>query len=220
MDEKIENNEKLINNLEKANKLFFSKNYINNSNNESWKLVRLEECVDISRGASPRPIQEYLANDGMPWVKISDATETDSNFISKTHEFIIKSGISKSRTVTKGMLIVSNSATPALTRIMNITACVHDGWLILDNFSLLSKEIVKYIIDFNKKELISSGNGSVFTNLKTEILKSLQVKIPPQPIMDKITDRLKFNLNMQLQLTEENKKLNKLKQLYLKKFFG
>ena len=156
----------------------------------------------------------------MPWVKISDATETNSNFISKTNEFIIESGISKSRTVTKGMLIVSNSATPALTRILNLTACVHDGWLILDNFSRLSKEIIKYLIDFNKQKLISSGNGSVFTNLKTEILKSFPVKLPPQSIVDNITNHLRSSLNIQLQLTEENKKLNELKQLYLKKFFG
>ena len=191
-----------------------------NPNYDCWKTTKLENCVDISRGASPRPIQEYLSTKGMPWVKISDATAANNNFITKTAELITHAGIDKSKTVSKGMLIVSNSATPALTRLMNITACVHDGWLILDNYKMLSKEIIKYLIDYNKKNLISSGNGSVFTNLKTEILKSLQVKIPPIEITNSITSYLKTLLEKQLKLVENNIILTNLKLLYLKKFFG
>ena len=39
-----------------------------------WKTVKLEEICDIRRGASPRPIIKYVAEKGIPGVKIADAT--------------------------------------------------------------------------------------------------------------------------------------------------
>ena len=44
-----------------------------------WKEYKFSQLCDISRGASPRPIQKYLTkNEGMPWVKIADATSNSS----------------------------------------------------------------------------------------------------------------------------------------------
>ena len=219
IDDKIENNEKMIKQFETLNRLYFHKNYIL-ADKKDWKIELLGNCVDITRGSSPRPIQDYLSNKGMPWVKISDATENDSNYLTKTKEFIKEDGINLSKTVIPNTLIVSNSATPGLPKIMKITACVHDGWLIFTNYKDLTKEFVKYVIDFNKKELISSGNGSVFTNLKTEILKALKIYLPPKNILEQMNNYLKANLNIQYKLECNNIKLQELKQLYLKKFFG
>ena len=219
IDDKIENNEKMIKQFETLNRLYFHKNYIL-ADKKDWKIELLGNCVDITRGSSPRPIQDYLGNKGMPWVKISDATENDSNYLTKTKEFIKEDGINLSKTVIPNTLIVSNSATPGLPKIMKITACVHDGWLIFTNYKDLTKEFVKYVIDFNKKELISSGNGSVFTNLKTEILKALKIYLPPKNILEQMNNYLKANLDIQYKLECNNIKLQELKQLYLKKFFG
>lgn len=219
IDDKIENNEKMIKQFETLNRLYFHKNYIL-ADKKDWKIELLGNCVDITRGSSPRPIQDYLSNKGMPWVKISDATENDSNYLTKTKEFIKEDGINLSKTVIPNTLIVSNSATPGLPKIMKITACVHDGWLIFTNYKDLTKEFVKYVIDFNKKELISSGNGSVFTNLKTEILKALKIYLPPKNILEQMNNYLKANLDIQYKLECNNIKLQELKQLYLKKFFG
>ena len=219
LDDKIENNEKMTKQFETLNRLYFHKNYIL-ADKKDWKIELLGNCVDITRGSSPRPIQDYLSNKGMPWVKISDATENDSNYLTKTKEFIKENGINLSKTVIPNTLIVSNSATPGLPKIMKITACVHDGWLIFTNYKDLTKEFVKYVIDFNKKELISSGNGSVFTNLKTEILKALKIYLPPKNILEQMNNYLKANLDIQYKLECNNIKLQELKQLYLKKFFG
>ena len=146
---------------------------------EQWKTYKLGELCNIHRGASPRPIQKYLADHGQPWVKISDATSDPSRFLSETKEFIIPEGIRHSVIVEHGTLIVSNSATPGLPKIMKINACVHDGWLIIDKISdLVLKEYLYYSFIVIRKELANQANGSVFQNLKTEIVRNFEINVP------------------------------------------
>lgn len=40
----------------------------------SWEWVRLGSVLEIARGGSPRPIQQYLTTDpdGINWIKIGD----------------------------------------------------------------------------------------------------------------------------------------------------
>ena len=158
---------------------------------EQWKTYKLGELCNIHRGSSPRPIQKYLSSKGQPWVKISDATADSSRYISKTKECIIPEGIKHSVVVTPGTLIVSNSATPGLPKIMNITACVHDGWLIIDNIKpFVLKEFLYYSFILIRRELSNQANGSVFQNLKTEIVKNFEIKVPPLTIQHKIVNIL------------------------------
>ena len=142
------------------------------------KKVRIGDLVDIRRGASPRPIDEWLSKSGVPWVKISDATQTDSKYIYSTVDFIKEEGKNRSVEVHPGDLIISNSATPALPKIMMIDACVHDGWLVPYNYKNITRDYLFYIIKYYRKFLLNQGNGSIFKNLKTDILKDFEVFIP------------------------------------------
>ena len=143
-----------------------------------WKEVKIGDVCSVKRGASPRPIQNFMCKNGMPWVKIADATRSNSRYINSTEEFIIEEGVLKSRTVTPGTLIVSNSATPGLPKIMGITGCVHDGWLIIDDFNGVLKEYMYYKFIDIRRVLCNQANGSVFMNLKTDIVKSFTIHIP------------------------------------------
>ena len=143
-----------------------------------WKEVKIGDVCSVKRGASPRPIQNFMCKNGMPWVKIADATRSNSRYINSTEEFIIEEGVLKSRTVTPGTLIVSNSATPGLPKIMGITGCVHDGWLIIDDFNGVLKEYMYYKFIDIRRVLSNQANGSVFMNLKTDIVKSFPIHVP------------------------------------------
>ena len=99
----------------------------------SWEEHKLGDIVKIGRGASPRPIKNYVIDKpGIPWVKIADATKSINKYIERTNEFIIEEG--RRKTVYPGELIVSNSATPGIPKLMKIEACVHDGWLVFDEY--------------------------------------------------------------------------------------
>lgn len=151
---------------------------------EGWEVKKVGEIAKIVRGASPRPIQEFMAPDGRPWVKISDANAAFSPFLYSTKEYINFDGISKSRTVESGTLILSNSATPGIPKIMKIRASVHDGWLIFTDYNAaLYKEYLYLFLKNERESILQLSNGSVFRNLKTDILKKYPIVVPSETML-------------------------------------
>ncbi|MCK9059984.1 restriction endonuclease subunit S [Haemophilus influenzae] len=186
----------------------------------NWKEYKFSELCDISRGASPRPIHEYITDgEGMPWVKIADATKSNSRFIEYTAERIKLSGVKKSVEVFKGDLILSNSATPGLPKFMAINACIHDGWMLLRNFKNITKEFAYWLLLNERNNLVKQGTGTVFINLKTDILRNHIVKIPSIEEQNKIVSILngiedKIQLNTQI-----NQTLEQIAQALFKSWF-
>lgn len=184
-----------------------------------WKEVKIGEVVSIRRGASPRPIKDFLVPSGMPWVKIADATRDKSRYIFKTEEFIKEEGIGKSVEVKPGTLIVSNSATPGLPKIMGITACVHDGWLIFSEFKDVKKEFLYYKFIEIREYLSNQANGSVFQNLKTDIVRDFKIKIPSLDVQNKIIKILSA-LDEKIELNNKiNENLHAQAQAIFKSWF-
>ena len=151
-----------------------------------WENKKIGDIVDIRRGASPRPIQNFLSDKGMPWVKIADATSDPTRFISHTNECIIEDGIKKSVVVEPETLIVSNSATPGLPKIMKILACVHDGWLVFSNYRGITRDFLYYKFIDIRRHLVNQANGSVFQNLKTDIVREFDIAVPSIETQNKI----------------------------------
>ena len=184
----------------------------------NWSEVLLKDICDITRGASPRPIHDFMTEDldGIPWVKIRDATASNTRFIQNTKGFIKKEGKNKSVSVISGDLIVSNSATPGLPKIMGIDACIHDGWLLLRNLNGVCKEFLFYLLINDRKQIVSQGTGTIFTNLKTDILKNHQIKLPPiseqeeiASFLGSVDDKIELNQKMNKTLEEIAKTLFK-----------
>jgi len=174
-----------------------------------WKEYKFSELCDITRGASPRPIKDFISSEGMPWVKIADATSSESRFIEQTKERIKLNGVGMSKSVFPGDLILSNSATPGLPKFMKIEACIHDGWMLLRNFRGLNKRFAYWLLLHERKSIVMQGNGSVFVNLKTDILKDHEVIIPDEAEQERIADILdniagKIELNRQINQTFES----------------
>lgn len=184
-----------------------------------WEVRNLEDVVSIIRGASPRPIDEFMSKDnsGMPWVKISDATACTTRYLFETNEYISSNGVSKSREVKVGTLILSNSATPGLPKIMMIDACVHDGWLIFNKYKRITKEILLEFLIYNRQDIVSSSNGSVFNNLKTEILKEYRITVPDKILVDKLSLLLNKNNQQLLIRAKYHQTLNSILDLLLSK---
>ena len=93
------------------------------------------ELATIVRGASPRPIKNYITDkeDGVNWIKIGDVP-SGSKYVYKTAEKITQEGASKSRFVKEGDFILSNSMSFGRPYIMKTSGCIHDGWLSISNF--------------------------------------------------------------------------------------
>ena len=184
-----------------------------------WREVKLGDVAEITRGGSPRPIHDYITPTGTPWVKIADATATNSRYITKTKEFIKPEGELKSRVVYSGDFIVSNSATPGLPRFMKMRACIHDGWLLLREIKNVDKMFLYYLILKERASILSKGSGTIFTNLKTDILKNHVVFLPPLPEQKAIAEVLS-SLDDKIDLLHrQNKTLEDMAQTLFRQWF-
>lgn len=158
--------------------------------NEAWEIRPLGEFVTVKRGGSPRPIQEYLSEAGLRWLKISDATKTASPFIFEIKEHIKEEGLTKTTLLKSGTLVLSNSATPGIPKILQLDTCIHDGWLHFPK-SHFSNEFLYLLFKKIRPELLNQGNGSIFTNLKTDILKEYPIPIADDESLQFFDDQVK-----------------------------
>lgn len=184
-----------------------------------WKSCKIGDVVSVRRGSSPRPIKDYVSETGMPWVKIADATKDQTRFINFTSEFIKEEGIEKSVVVNPGDLIVSNSATPGLPKFMNIKACVHDGWLVFDSYNGILKDFLYYYFIVIRGRLVNQANGSVFKNLKTDIVRNFDINLPDLETQEKIV-KILSQIDKKIETTIKiNKNLEQLiKYIYINWF--
>lgn len=187
---------------------------------KDWLVTALGEIVTVKRGGSPRPIHDFLAPNGLPWIKISDATAADSRYLLKTKEYIKEDGLSKTVLLKKGSLILSNSATPGLPKFINLDACIHDGWLYFPKKEKLSDIYLYNLFIEIKDKLISQGNGSVFTNLKTDILKQFKIVIPECRAITLFESQQAALHSKLLHLTEETDHLKNLRDTLLPKLIS
>jgi type I restriction enzyme S subunit len=150
---------------------------------ESWCWIRLGSICSIARGGSPRPIKSYLTNDknGINWIKIGD-TEKDEKYINKAHEKIKFEGVSKSRFVSKGDFLLTNSMSFGRPYILNIEGCIHDGWLVLSDYKkAFDIDFLYYILSsqFAYFQFCGQVSGSVVKNLNIDKVAISLFPLPP-----------------------------------------
>ena len=147
-----------------------------------WQVVKLGNLCEISRGGSPRPIQNFLTNnlDGLNWLKIGDI-EKGAKFITKTGSKIKKEGLKKTTEVNSGDFILSNSMSFGRPYIMKIKACIHDGWLAFKNIKTDYDSTFLYyklITEEVQNNFLSISAGSGVQNLKKETVAEVEIKCP------------------------------------------
>lgn len=147
-----------------------------------WKSVKLGDYCTVLRGGSPRPIQAYLtsSSQGANWIKIGDVREGDK-YITSTAERIIEAGICKSREVFVGDFILSNSMSFGRPYILKIDGCIHDGWLVIQNYQeSFDQQYLYYVLgsDFVKAQYIAMAAGSSVQNLNKEKVSNVTLYKP------------------------------------------
>ena len=190
---------------------------------DPWEQRKFNELVIIERGGSPRPIDKFITNDanGLNWVKIGDAPQ-QGNYITKTAEKIIPEGLSKTREVHPGDLILSNSMSFGKPYIMAINGCIHDGWLLIRDTNKVFD--LKFLCQMLGTEQMLSqykalAAGSTVNNLNKELVGNTNVTVPNIKEQQQIGEYFSSLDNL---ITLHQRKYNKLlnvKKSMLEKMF-
>ena len=149
----------------------------------NWTWCYLDDLGAIARGGSPRPISSYLTEDpnGIPWIKIGDSVR-GSIYINNTKKRIRPEGLTKSRLVYPGDLLLSNSMSFGYPYITNIEGCIHDGWLVIRTPETLVDKLYLHtlFLSSHARQIFSdSASGAVVRNLNTDKARLLSVPLPP-----------------------------------------
>ena len=224
IDRKLIVNEQLNDNLQQQAAALFESWFVNYDpwdgvQPSEWENAPLGSFVEIKRGGSPRPIQDFLSDLGLRWLKISDVTSLSSPFVLEIKEHIKEEGLRKTVFLHAGELVLSNSATPGIPKILDVDTCIHDGWLYFPK-SELSKYYLYLFFKHIRKELVALGNGSVFTNLKTDILKAFPATKADESTLKEFDALVTPLFDAMLNADRENFKLAAMRDALLPKLMS
>ena len=159
-----------------------------------WDASFLGELSEVVRGGSPRPIDGFIttSQDGLNWLKIGDV-DKEVKYITNTTEKVRPEALSKTRVVNPGDLILSNSMSFGRPYILQITTCIHDGWIAITKISKKTdRDFLYYLISgpSSQSYFLDNAAGSGVLNLNADIIKAMRVCIPKAPEQQKIAECL------------------------------
>ena len=147
-----------------------------------WSQKSFKELLRLDRGSSPRPIVKYIteSEDGVNWIKIGD-TKGVNSFITSTKQKITQEGAKKSRKVSKGEIILSNSMSYGKPFILNIDGYIHDGWFVIRKYEdNLDKDFLIQILGGEpvQRQYNRLAAGGVVTNISSELVYAVKINFP------------------------------------------
>jgi type I restriction enzyme S subunit len=182
-----------------------------------WERVKVDKVINVARGGSPRPIQNFITTspDGINWIKIGD-TSVSSKYIVSSVEKIIPDGANFSRRVNCGDFLLSNSMSFGRPYILKIDGCIHDGWLVLQNYQTYFNTEFLYYTLMSKdvfNQYIMKASGSSVLNLNKEIVKTVELNRPTDMNEQKAIAQILSDMDKEIESLELKKeKYHQIKQ--------
>jgi len=160
---------------------------------ETWCWTKIGNLLAVIRGASPRPKGDPRFFGGeIPWIMISDVTKSKGKFISRTRDTVTEEGSKRSRYLKKGTLILSNSGSVCIPKILAVDGCIHDGFVAFpERIENLEKLYFYYYFEYIRPLIINANRqGVTQVNLNTTIVKDIDIPLPPHPEQQRIVAKI------------------------------
>ena len=147
---------------------------------DGWEVRRIKMLCKVSRGASPRPIddEKYFDDNGEYfWVRIADLTASD-RYLETTTQRLSNLGKNLSVPLEPGEIFLSIAGTVGSPIITKIKCCIHDGFVYFMNLKY-NRELLWYIFIAGEAY---KGLGKLGTqlNLNTDTVGNISI-----PVMSK-----------------------------------
>lgn len=175
---------------------------------KGWVKTRLGDILEVIRGASPRPKGDprYFGGE-IPWIMIADVTKQKGKYLYETRDSVTNAGAELSRYLESDTLILTNSGTVCVPKILAVPGCIHDGFVAFPNMSAnLDKLYLYHYFHFIRQRVIQENRqGVTQVNLNTTIIKNLEILFPPLEEQKRIVKKLEALLSELDKATESLK---------------
>lgn len=241
-DDKIENNNAIIANLEEQAQTIFKSWFVDfefpdenempyKSNGgtmiesqigripEIWRISTIENFSDklISGGTPSRKIDEYWNDGHIPWLKTQ---EINNGYITQVEEKITNEGLNKSsaKWVKKDSIAIAMyGASAGRIAYLGLPTTTNQACCVIE--SDYSNYIYEYLL--NKQKYISSlASGSAQQNLSKKVISEIKIINPSHAILEKYETHIKVNTRLILNLIKENTKLAEIREMILPKLMS
>ncbi|EGR0742134.1 restriction endonuclease subunit S [Vibrio cholerae] len=153
----------------------------------SWSNVALSKLVDIKGGGTPSKANSEYWNGSIPWASVKDFKSTDLNGAS---DYITQEGIDNSATslIPRGNLIVPTRMALGKVAINSVDIAINQDLkaLIIKDESVVDTEYLFRCIQSKSEEIVRQGKGATVKGITVDVLKNLQIPVPPLETQKKI----------------------------------
>lgn len=166
------------------------------TNPMGWAVKPLAQCADTSSGGTPDTKVESYYRGGIPWVK---SGELSNRIINATEDTISEDGLqnSSAKWVEPGaILLAMYGATVGQVALLNIRATTNQAVCAIKPKGGV---VTGYLVEFlrlSKPVLLSMRVGGAQPNISQQIIRGLNVMLPPETLQKQFSDQVQLIENV------------------------
>ena len=191
---------------------------------KDWQWVRLGDICQTTSGGTPLRGTSGYYGGNIPWVK---SGELNDGFVNSTEETITELGLqnSSAKLFPAGTLLIAlYGATVGRLGILNMDAATNQAVCAIFTSDEIDKNYLFHYLLSKREELVDISFGGAQPNISQEIIRSIDIPLPPLDEQRRIASRL----NEQLAAVESARKAAEeqlhtawqLPSAYLQELFG
>ncbi|PAU38500.1 hypothetical protein CKF94_09455 [Vibrio coralliilyticus] len=187
----------------------------------NWSNVALSTLVDIKGGGTPSKANPEYWNGSIPWASVKDFKSSDLNGAS---DYITQEGIDNSATslIPSGNLIVPTRMALGKVAINSVDIAINQDLkaLIIKDESVVDTEYLFRCIQSKSEEIVRQGKGATVKGITVDVLKNLQIPLPPLETQKQIATVLEKADQLRKDCQQMEQELNSLAQSVFIDMFG
>lgn len=222
LDQKIENNQKINDNLEQQAQSFFQELFVNNAD-PKWTTNTISDLGAVIGGSTPsKSKHEYYTESGIAWITPKDLSINKSKFISHGVNDITELGLKNSSAaiMPEGTVLFSSRAPIGYIAIAAGEVTTNQGFKSVVPKPEIGTPFVYFFLKHNLPVIEGMASGSTFKEVSGSTMKNIPAIIPDVETLARFNDFCTPIFAQQRILEEQSQSLAALRDNLLPKLMS
>lgn len=222
LDTKIENNERINDNLEQQAQSYFQELFVDNADPE-WAIGTISDLGTVVGGSTPSKAKpEYYTESGIAWITPKDLSINKSKFVSHGENDITELGLKNSSAaiMPEGTVLFSSRAPIGYIAIAAGEVTTNQGFKSVVPKPEIGTPFVYFFLKNTLPVIEGMASGSTFKEVSGSTMKNVPAVIPDAETLAKFSDFCAPIFAQQRILEEQNQSLATLRDNLLPKLMS